>query len=91
MKTIVKICLLGIIATGLVANYGCKPKNANSTVSGDAASKAYVALLVSTMNFTILYLVDLVVRLAAVWFAFWSLVASNTCILQLTQKKDMGL
>ncbi len=42
MKTIVKICLLGIIATGLVANYGCKPKNANSTVSGDAASKAYV-------------------------------------------------
>lgn len=42
MKTIVKICLVGVFAVGLMSNFGCKPKNANSTMSGDAATKAFV-------------------------------------------------
>ena len=35
--------IVSAIASSLVIAYSCKPKNAGSAVSGDAAAKAYVA------------------------------------------------
>ncbi len=38
-----RLCCAGIIATLFMGASSCKPKNAGNAVSGDAASKAYVA------------------------------------------------
>lgn len=42
MKSLIKVFASGLLVLSVVSQYGCKPKNVNSAVSGDAASKAYV-------------------------------------------------
>jgi nitrous-oxide reductase len=42
MKSLFKAFASGLLVLSVVSQYGCKPKNVNSAVSGDAASKAYV-------------------------------------------------
>lgn len=42
MKSSIKIFAAGLLVLSVMSQYGCKPKNVNSAVSGDAASKAYV-------------------------------------------------
>lgn len=42
MKSSIKLFAAGLLVLSVMSQYGCKPKNVNSAVSGDAASKAYV-------------------------------------------------
>ena len=59
-----KTCaVLMLVGAGLLFVQSCKPKTAQSAATGDAA-KSFVAPG-STMNFTILYPVDLTARLVS--------------------------